>query len=141
MTAKEYFRQAYRLNQRINSDIAEVDELRAMLSNITSSALDEKVKRSRNGDAPFVSAIERIDKLERKIDAEVDLFVNLKEEMRTVIGSVDNPNEQMVLRYRYIHNYTWDKIGIELNADSRTIRRWHGKALNHVTLPKNPVKI
>ena len=44
MTAKEYFRQAYRLNQRINSDIAEVDELRAMLSNITSSALDEKVK-------------------------------------------------------------------------------------------------
>ena len=141
MTAKEYFRHAYRLNQRINSDIAEVDQLRMMATNITSSALDEKVKRSRNGDAPFVSAIERIDKLERKIDAEVDLFVNLKEEMRTVIGSVDNPNEQMVLRYRYIHNYTWDKIGIELNADSRTIRRWHGKALSHVTLPKNPVKI
>ena len=141
MTAKEYFRQAYRLNQRINSDIAEVDQLRMMATNITSSALDEKVKRSRNGDAPFVSAIERIDKLERKIDSEIDLFVNLKEEMRTVIGSVDNPNEQMVLRYRYIHNYTWDKIGIELNADSRTIRRWHGKALGHVTLPKNPVKI
>ena len=115
MTAKEYFRQAYRLNQRINSDIAEVDQLRMMATNITSSALDEKV--------------------------EVDLFVNLKEEMRTVIGSVDSPNEQMVLRYRYIHNYTWDKIGIELNADSRTIRRWHGKALSHVTLPKNPVKI
>ena len=141
MTAKEYFRQAYRLNQRINSDIAEVDQLRMMATIITSSALDEKVKRSRNGDAPFVSAIERIDKLERKIDAEIDLFVNLKEEMRTVIGSVDNPNEQMVLRYRYIHNYTWDKIGIELNADSRTIRRWHGKALSHVNLPKNPVKI
>ena len=58
MTAKEYFRQAYRLNQRINSDIAEVDQLRMMATNITSSALDEKVKRSRNGDAPFVSAIE-----------------------------------------------------------------------------------
>lgn len=141
MTAKEYFRQAYRLNQRINSDIAEVDELRAMLSNITSSALDEKVKRSRNGDAPFVSAIERIDKLERKIDAEVDLFVNLKEEMRSVIDSVENPDEQMVLRYRYVHNYTWEQIGSELSADSRTIRRWHGKALSHVTLPKNPVKI
>ena len=35
MTAKEYFRQAYRLNQRINSDISEVDQLRMMAMNIT----------------------------------------------------------------------------------------------------------
>lgn len=141
MTAKEYFRQAYRLNQRINSDISEVDQLRMMAMNITSSALEEKVSRSRSGDAPFVRAIEHIDKLERKIDAEVDLFVNLKEEMRSVISSVDNPDEQMVLRYRYVHNYTWEQIGNELNADSRTIRRWHGKALSHVILPKNPIRI
>ena len=36
MTAKEYFRQAYRLNQRINSDIAEVDQLRMVATYITS---------------------------------------------------------------------------------------------------------
>ena len=38
MTSKEYFRQAYRLDQRINLNIAELDELRAMACNITSSA-------------------------------------------------------------------------------------------------------
>ena len=43
--------------------------------------------------------------------------------------------------YRYIHNYTWEQIGDELGADSRTVRRWHGKALTHVELPENPIKI
>jgi hypothetical protein len=44
----------------------------------------------------------------------------------------------MVLKYRYIHNYTWEQIGIELCADARTIRRWHGKALQHASLPEHP---
>jgi hypothetical protein len=47
----------------------------------------------------------------------------------------------MVLKYRYIHNYTWEQIGMELCADARTIRRWHGKALLHVTLPDDPIII
>jgi RNA polymerase sigma factor (sigma-70 family) len=67
--------------------------------------------------------------------------VELKHELRKVIDTVSNPDERLVLRYRYIHNYTWERIGQELGADSRTIRRWHGKALTHVILPENPIKI
>lgn len=141
MTAKEYFRQAYRLNQKINSDIAELDELRAMSRTITSSALSEKVVRSHSGDAPFVKAIERIDRLERKIDAEVDTFVNLKEEMRGVIEAVGNPNEQLILRYRYILNYSWDKIADALNTSTRTVFRWHDNAINNAVLPNHPQRI
>ena len=47
----------------------------------------------------------------------------------------------MVLRYRYVHNFTWEQIGDELNADKSTIRRWHGNALNHVVVPENPIVI
>ena len=79
--------------------------------------------------------------LEQKINAEIDRLVDLKEQIRTVIDRVENPDEQMVLRYRYIHNWTWERIGNELHADARTVRRWHGKALLHVTLPENPLKI
>ena len=141
MTAKEYFRQAYRLNQKINSDIAELDELRAMSRTIMSSALSEKVVRSHSGDAPFVKAIERIDRLERKIDAEVDTFVNLKEEMRDVIKTVGNPNEQLILHYRYILNYTWEKIAEQLGTCVRTIHRWHDSALRNAAVPKHPTVI
>ena len=38
MTNKEYLRQAYRLDQKINSDIEEVARLREMASSISSRA-------------------------------------------------------------------------------------------------------
>ena len=55
--------------------------------------------------------------------------------------TVPDTDERMVLRYRYIHNMTWEQIGSELNADKSTVRRWHGNALAHVVLPDNPIKI
>ena len=141
MTAKEYLKQAYRLDHRINSDIAELGRLREMSTSISSPSLGEKVQTNRNTDAPFVKCLERIYSLEEKINEEIDLLVNLKEEIRSVIDMVSNTDERMVLRYRYIHNYTWEQIGDVLGADSRTVRRWHGQALGHVTLPENLLKI
>ena len=141
MTPKEYLKQAYRLDHRINSDIAELGRLREMSTSISSPSLGEKVQTNRNTDAPFVKCLERIYSLEEKINEEIDLLVNLKEEIRSVIDMVSNTDERMVLRYRYIHNYTWEQIGDVLGADSRTVRRWHGPALGHVTLPENLLKI
>ena len=141
MTPKEYLKQAYRLDHRINSDIAELGRLREMSTSISSPSLGEKVQTNRNTDAPFVKCLERIYSLEEKINEEIDLLVNLKEEIRSVIDMVSNTDERMVLRYRYFHNYTWEQIGDVLGADSRTVRRWHGQALGHVTLPENLLKI
>ena len=141
MTPKEYLKQAYRLDHRINSDIAELGRLREMSTSISSPGLGEKVQTNRNTDAPFVKCLERIYSLEEKINEEIDLLVNLKEEIRSVIDMVSYTDERMVLRYRYIHNYTWEQIGDVLGADSRTVRRWHGQALGHVTLPENLLKI
>lgn len=141
MTPKKYLKQAYRLDHRINSDIAELGRLREMSTSISSPSLGEKVQTNRNTDAPFVKCLERIYSLEEKINEEIDLLVNLKEEIRSVIDMVSNTDERMVLRYRYIHNYTWEQIGDVLDADSRTVRRWHGQALGHVILPENLLKI
>lgn len=141
MTPKEYLKQAYRLDHRINSDIAELGRLREMSTSISSPSLGEKVQTNRNTDAPFVKCLERIYALEEKINEEIDLLVNLKEEIRSVIDMVSDTDERMVLRYRYIHNYTWEQIGDVLGADSRTVRRWHGQALGHVILPENLLKI
>jgi DNA-directed RNA polymerase specialized sigma subunit len=141
MTPKEYLRQAYRLDQRINSDIEEVGRLRSMAASVSSPALTERVQTSHSGDAPFVRSIEKIIELEHKIDKEIDLYVDLKNQIRSVIAKVENTDEQMVLRYRYVHNYTWEKIGNVLNADARTVRRWHGDALQHVKVPDSPITI
>lgn len=141
MTAKEYLRQAYRLDQKINSDLEEVAALREMASSVSSPQLSERVQTSRKGDALFVRCLEKIIELEDKINKEIDLLVELKKEIRMVITTVEDTDERMVLKYRYVHNYTWEQIGNELHADARTVRRWHGKALLHVVLPENPITV
>ena len=141
MTAKEYLRQAYRLDQKINSDLEEVAALREMASSVSSPQLSERVQTSRKGDAPFVRCLEKIIELEDKINKEIDLLVELKKEIRMVITTVEDTDERMVLKYRYVHNYTWEQIGNELHADARTVRRWHGKALLHVVLPETPITV
>ena len=141
MTSKEYLRQAYRLDHRINSDIAEIDRLQDMASSVGSPSLEERHNPNRPTEAPFVKCVMRIIELEGKINEEIDRLVALKEQMRDVIDTVDNKDEQMVLRYRYIHNMTWERIGDELNADRTTVYRWHNAGLRHVILPDDPIVI
>ena len=141
MTAKEYLHQAYRLDHRINSDIEELRRLREMMGSISSPVLGDRVQTPQSYEASFVHSVEKIISLEEKINREIDVLVDLKEQTREVIATVENTDEQMVLRYRYIHNMTWEEIGDELNIDSRTARRWHGSALAHVEIPENPIKI
>lgn len=141
MTAKEYLRQAYRLDQKISSDLEEVASLREMAISVSSPQLAERVQTSGNTDAPFVRTLEKIMNLEEQINKEIDLLMELKKEIRIVITTVEDTDERMVLKYRYVHNYTWEQIGNELHADARTVRRWHGKALQHVILPDNSITI
>lgn len=117
MTAKEYLRQAYRLDQKISSNLEEVASLREMASSVSSPQLAERINK------------------------EIDLLMELKKEIRAVITMVEDTDERMVLKYRYVHNYTWEQIGNELHADARTVRRWHGKALQHIILPDNFITI
>jgi len=136
MTAKEYLSQAYRLDQKINSHIEEVSRLRAMSQSISSPGWGERVQSSKSTDAPYVRCIEKIITLEQTIDAEIDALVDLKQEIRTVIEAVPNTDYRLLLRYRYIHNCTWEQIGAEMCADSRTVRRWHNEALKKVVVPE-----
>ena len=141
MTAKEYLSQAYRLDQRIDSNIAEITRLREMACGISSPSWEEKVQTSRNTDAPFVRCLEKIMDLEKVVNGEIDTLVDLKRQIRTTVDTVANVNERMVLRYRYIHNWTWEQIGDTLYADESTIRRWHGRALQHITVPEDCIRI
>ena len=142
MTAKEYLRQAYLLDHRINSHIREKEEAMRMACSISSPQLrEDKVLTSPSGEAPFVKALERLWDMEDNITAEIDRYVALKAQIHEVISKVDRPEYQMVLRCRYIHNMTWEQIGDELHADKSTVRRWHGTALQHVIMPEEPIVI
>ena len=79
--------------------------------------------------------------MEAEIDAEIDKFVDLKRQMRSVIDELDNVDEKVVLTNRYVLQQSWESIAEELHADVRTVFRWHSKALRNLRLPDNPIVI
>lgn len=141
MTPKEYLRQLYRLDNMISSDLEELSRLRSLSVSLSSPALGSEPNPTRSTEAGFVRSILKISELEDRIGDEVDKLTKLKEQIRMTIATVTQKDEQMVLRYRYIHNMTWYQIADELHADESTVRRWHGMALMHIKMPKKPIAI
>ncbi len=133
MTAKQYLRQAYRLNELINSDLEEVTELRELSKCIQGTNLTGMPgSKTRRQDPPFVKCVDKIVDLERKIDAEIDRYVELKDEIRKAINFLDNNNERLLLRYRYIEFLTWEQISEKMGISIRTVHRTHARALRNL---------
>jgi len=142
MTAKEYLMQAYRLDNRIKLDTEEYRTIREMAQGLSAVRYDSNTTQSNTpSDASFVKALNQLWELEQKINEELCMLSALKVQIRDVIDTVKNPNERLVLSYRYMQEMKWEQIAQEMSADAKTIRRWHGDALSHVVMPKNPVQI
>ena len=141
MTVKEYLGQAYLLDKRIKSDTLECEELRIMAQTISSPGFEEHYNSTKNTDAPYVHTLEKMMDMENKIIMEMDLLLELKKQIRDVISQVEKPEHQMILKYRYIHNYSWPKIGDMVCADTTTVQRWHNKAIAKIKLPKNAIDL
>ena len=140
MTPKEFFMQAHRIDHKIKSDMDELDRLRELSTSISSIQMGDRVQSSAN-DARFVRCIDSIQKLEQEIGKEVEIYVKLKEQIRQTIETAKSPDEQVVLKYRYLSHMSWERISDALFADRTTIYRWHQSALNHVKMPKEPIII
>ena len=137
MTVKEYLGQAYLLDQRIKSHTIELEELREMSQSISSPGFEEQYNASINTDAPYEKTLIKIMDMESQILSEMNLLVELKAQIHEVISQIEKPEYQTALRYRYIHNYSWPRIGDMLYVDETTVRRWHNKAIAKITLPEN----
>lgn len=136
MTAKEYLRQAYRLNELIDSRITELERLWDYSTRLTSCSFEgERVSKSRSTEAPFARIIEKIVDLEKVINCDIDRYVDLKTEMNAAIDRVSNVDERLLLRYRYLNNYNWDDIAQLLNVSGRTVHRIHSNALYNFSVP------
>ena len=141
MTVKDYLRQAYLLDQRINMDIKEKDELRRLAYSLSAPSLEERVQKTSPNEATFTRTINKLIDMERKIDAEIDTLVDLRKQIHGVIDAVEEPNSKLVLRCRYIHNMSFAQIGDQMCVDKRTAMRWHDAALAQTKMPEKPIVI
>ena len=131
MTAKEYLRQAYRLNERINSHIEELENLRDLSTRIQGVSYGEHIPSpNRPTDAPFTKVLFKIMDYQEKINHEIDTLVDLKAEMEDAIEKLSNVDE------RLLDTHSWEEIGVLLNASVRTVHRIHSSALQNFSVPE-----
>ena len=133
MQAKAYLRQAYRINQLIQSNQKELEELHEL--SISISGIDtskDTVQTSPSGDASYTKIIEKIDELERIIKNDIDKLLNLKLDIKKTIDSVSDSEERLLLQERYLNFMEWDDISESMYVSTRHIHRIHGRALNKV---------
>jgi len=135
MTAKEYLSRAYRLEQEIIILKEEIETLRELSTTVSSPGFEEHFNATKNTDSPYIKTLQKIDEQEREYMEKLERLLVLKKEIMETISMLENKDEQIVLVYRYIKNCTWSQIGDVLCADERTVRRWHDKALSHVSCP------
>ncbi len=136
MTAKEFLKQAYRLNELINSDLEELQNLRELSRCVSSPVLEEKVSKTKSTETPFEKYVIRIVDLEKQIQQEVERLIKLKSDIREAINQMENVDEKLLLRYRYINFLNWEEICVNLNVSMRTVHRLHSSALQHLNVPK-----
>lgn len=131
MTAKEYFAQAYRLDQRINSKLEQVAYLNELATKCTST-LTGMPKNPSQSTSAMADAVTKIVDLQAEINADIDRLVDLKREMVTKITSVGNTEYQTLLELRYLCFKTWEQIAVTMGYNLRHVYRLHDEALDYI---------
>ena len=129
MTVKKFLNQAYRLDQRIQSKIEQLDSLNALATK-ASSTLSHMPKNPNKATSTMENTICKIIDLQHEINEDIDRLVDLKTEIVAAIKSVENREYQTLLEKRYLCFETWEQIAVDMHYSLRWIHILHGKALN-----------
>ena len=122
LSAKDYLSQAYRIDQRINGKIEQVQSLRALAEKATSTLSNAPPSGNRNIHR-MENIIAKMVDLESEINTDLNYLVDLKREIVTVIKCVADPELKTLLELRYLCFRTWEQIAVELHYDLRHIYR------------------
>ena len=128
MTAKEYLRSIKRLDEAINTKQRTLDGLERDKGRLSALRYDgSRIQSSGHSDPTLI--IDRIDKLQREINSDIDRLVELKSDARIRISRVYNKTFISLLTDVYINGLTLFETAEAMNVSYETVKGWHGQAL------------
>jgi len=134
MSTKDYLSQAYRIDQRINSKLAQVMCLRDLLGKATGT-LSGAPKAATPNPHSMEDTIAKMVDLENEINEDIDALVDLKAEIMRRIKRVENTEYQTILELRYLCFRRWEEVSVELGYSMQHLFRLHDEALEAVSFP------
>lgn len=135
---KEYlwrYRKTVRAIERIR---AELEEIRDMKRGI--SVVNDGMPHGSGGE-DLSGYAAKLDALERSLISERCRRVKCYTEITEALEGIKNENEKDVLFYRYIKGMEWWEIAEKMSYSDRWIRKLHGRALAHLTIPKEFLEV
>ncbi|MBR5091776.1 MAG: DUF1492 domain-containing protein [Ruminiclostridium sp.] len=122
MNVKRLLESHKELDDRINLDLEELAQLRALAENVTRHFTLTPGGKGGSSDKTGIYAAKIAD-LERKIDREIDRLVEIKDYIKSVISSLENEAERLVLWRRYILHMSAEEIAERLCYSHRHVTR------------------
>ena len=132
MSTKDYLSQAYRIDQRINSKLAQVMSLRDLLGKATGT-LSGAPKAATPNPHSMEEPIAKMVDLENEINEDIDALVDLKAEIMRRIKRVENTEYQTILELRYLCFKRWEEIAVEMGYSLRRLYELHDCALEEIS--------
>lgn len=139
MTAKEYLSQAKLMDEAINYRLRELEYWRNLSRSVSTGGLEEHHNPNHSTEAPFVKCLEKIDEIERDVNARIDRLVDLRRTVDRAIDAMEDDTEQILLRCRYLEGLSWTDISHIINVSLRTAHRIHSAALQNFAVPEEKI--
>ena len=129
MKTREYLSQAYRLDQRINSKLEQVQSLNELATKATST-LTGMPRNPNRATSTMADAVAKIIDLQAEINRDIDRLVDLKRDIVTLVKCVDNTEFQTLLEKRYLCYMSWEQIAVDMNYSIHHLYKMHNFALD-----------
>ena len=129
MKAREYLSQTYRLDQRINSKLEQVQSLNELATKATST-LTGMPRNPNRATSTMADAVAKIIDLQAEINRDIDRLVDLKRDIVALVKSVDNTEFQTLLEKRYLCYMSWEQIAVDMNYSIHHLYKMHILALD-----------
>lgn len=139
MTAKEYLKQAYRLDLQIDAKLEQLSRLKDLAQKCTATMTGMPHNPS-GSKTRMADTIEKIVDLQNEINADIDKLVDLKRDIGRLIKSVPDPEQQTILEKRYLCYLSWEQIAVDMNYSIQHIFRLHDKALENIKMRVNVIE-
>lgn len=114
MNAEKYFDKLNKLNELIISGKLEIDYL------------EQLCKISHNDEIKI-----KVEQTEDLIYNEINEYIELLRNVRNIINRIEDVDEKLVLKYRYILHYPLKQISDKMKFSSRQMGRIYTLALKH----------
>lgn len=129
MNPKEFLQQAYYAQREVDIKLEQIIRLQSLATKTTSTL--KNVPCGKSLCSVVENAVTSIEEQTTRLANEVKKMLEVIEKISATISLVENPQERIILKYRYLCCLPWATIAFLVKASERNVFLIHNQALKN----------